>query len=70
MKRLLERRMPIKMLINAENIFGNIIYIYGNASKIEGDASGIGGDVDTCEISSEERLRGVYIEELINKVDL
>jgi len=37
----------------------------GDVTRISGDVSGISGDVDACEITNEERERGVDIKDLI-----
>jgi len=33
---------------------------------ISGDLSGISGDLDNCEITEEDRKRGITVEELTN----
>ena len=46
-------------------IRGNVSGISGDVSGIRGEVSGISGDVDLCEISEDERKRGVAIEDLV-----
>ena len=41
--------------------------ITGMHSGITGDLTGITGDLDTCEITDEERKKGINITELIKK---
>ena len=41
--------------------------ILGIHEGISGNVSGIRGDIDDCEISDEERKRGIKIEELIKE---
>ena len=54
---------------DVSEISGNVSRISGDVSGISGDASGISGDVDLCEITKEEREKGIKIEELIeNKI--
>ena len=79
MKRMLKRKVGIYYWENnkktigksksifgdVSGIFGNVSDIFGNVSGIFGDVSGIFGDVDDCEITTEERERGIKITELI-----
>ena len=39
--------------------------ISGNVTGISGDVTGISGDVDECELTSENRKKGVKINDLI-----
>ena len=59
----------------------NIIYYYkgsdriegappevsGNLTGISGDLTGIRGDLDDCEISDEDRKKGIDISELVEE---
>ena len=47
------------------NINDNVSYISGNVSYISGDVSGLSGNIDLCEITEEERQKGIKIEDLI-----
>jgi hypothetical protein len=47
------------------DIRGNLSGIRGNLSNIRGNLSNIRGDLDDCEISSEDRDKGIHISELI-----
>lgn len=49
------------------NITGMHSGIRGDLSGIRGDLTGIRGDLDTCEITDEEREKGINITELIKK---
>ena len=51
---------------NVSGIRGNVSGIRGDVSGISGNVSGISGNVSDCEISSEERLNGVNINDLID----
>mgnify|MGYP001607139993 CR=1 FL=1 len=51
---------------------GNVSGLSGNASELSGDVSGLSGDVselngniDFCELSDNDRKRGIRIEALI-----
>jgi hypothetical protein len=46
-------------------ISGDLSNISGNLSGISGDLSGISGNVDDCELTDEDRKRGVHILELV-----
>jgi len=39
--------------------------LYGNVSGLSGDVSGLSGNLDACEITNEEREKGVDIKDLI-----
>jgi len=41
--------------------------ITGDLTGIRGDLTGITGNLDTCEITDEERKKGINITELIKK---
>ena len=49
-------------------ISGDVSGISGNVSGLNGDVTRISGDVDACEITNEERERGVDIKDLIDKI--
>ena len=57
MKRNLKK--PSKLIGMHDDISGDVTGIYG-------DASGIKGDVDICDISDEERINGINIDDLIS----
>lgn len=50
-----------------DGIVGDVSGLRGDVSGIFGDATGIQGDLDDCELTDEERKRGVDIEALIEK---
>ena len=52
---------------DVSNISGDVLNIYGDVSGIYGDASDISGYIDSCEITDEEREKGVRIEDLLIK---
>lgn len=49
-----------------EWIKGNASYIRGDVSGIVGNVSDIEGNLDDCNISEEERKKGINIKDLIN----
>ena len=68
MKRVLIRiKHKIYYYRNNKEILGVHEDIRGDESGISGDVSRISGDIDDCEISDEERKRGIKIEELIKE---
>ena len=50
---------------NLTGITGNLFGITGDLFGIRGDLTGIRGDLDDCDITPEERERGISIEDLI-----
>ena len=50
--------------IHAE-LSGDVSHLSGDVTGLSGYVSGIYGDVDACEITNEERERGVDIKDLI-----
>ena len=43
------------------------VRIKGVHSKLSGDVSGLSGDVSDCEITEEDRAKGIDISELIKE---
>jgi hypothetical protein len=54
-----------KALNNLSGIKGDLFGITGNLSGIKGDFTGITGNIDDCEITQEERDKGINIYDLI-----
>jgi len=50
---------------NLSGIHGNLTYIRGDLTGIRGDLTGIRGNIDDCELTDEDRERGVDISELV-----
>ena len=50
---------------NVGGIRGNVSAIYDNVSGIYGDVSNISGNLDECELTDEDRARGIDISQLI-----
>ena len=48
------------------DLYGKIsLTLSGNITKIYGDCTGITGDLDECEITEEDRKKGINIKDLI-----
>ncbi len=45
---------------------GDVTGLKGDVTGIYGKAPGLGGNIDDCEITEEERRKGINIEDLIN----
>jgi hypothetical protein len=48
-----------------EGITGNLSGITGNLTGIRGNLTDITGNIDNCEITPEEREKGIHIDQLI-----
>ena len=48
------------------NIYGTLSeHLHGDISYVFGDCTGISGNLDECELTEEDRKKGVNIEDLI-----
>ena len=76
MKRMLQKndkklyfiRDNVKIFLNQEKIDKHIypeVKIRGNVSNISGDVSDISGNIDDCNITNEERKKGININDLV-----
>ena len=71
MKKALNRKepeiinMPSGIRGNISNITGNVSGIWGNVTGIKGNVTDITGNIDDCELTTEERIQGVDINDLI-----
>jgi len=50
---------------NLTGISGDLTNVSGNLTCVYGDLSDISGDLDACEITEEDRERGIKIDELV-----
>ena len=50
---------------NLSGIIGDLSGIRGNLSGIIGDLSGIIGDLTDCQLTEEDRKKGIKIEDLV-----
>ena len=48
-----------------DRITGNVIDISGNVSYISGNVSDISGNLNDCEITDEDRKKGIDINDLV-----
>jgi hypothetical protein len=46
-------------------VTGNLSGVWGDLSGVTGNLSGVWGDLDDCELTPEDRERGVSVEELL-----
>ena len=52
---------------DVSGLSGNVSGLYGNVSGLFGYVSGLSGDVSDCEITDEDRAKGIDISELIKE---
>ena len=45
-------------------LIGNCSGLSGNCSGLYGDCTGLSGDLDQCEITQEDRIKGININDL------
>lgn len=64
MKKTLTKSAPALIGMHP-GITGNVSGITGDVSGITGNVSGIRGDLDACELTQEDRARGVNILDLV-----
>ena len=53
---------------NSEMI-GNCTGLYGNCTGLRGDCTGLRGDLYECDITDEDRKKGIDIAELVGEKD-
>jgi hypothetical protein len=51
---------------NVSGLWGDVSDLRGNASNLIGDVSGLRGDFDDCDITDDERLAGMNVDDLVN----
>lgn len=56
---------PAGVCGDLSGVRGNLTGVRGDLSGVWGNLSGVCGDIDDCDLSPEERARGVHIDELI-----
>ena len=52
---------------DVDGLTGDVDGLTGDVDGLRGDVTGLRGDVDSCEITKEEREKGINIEDLIPK---
>ena len=48
------------------NLRGDVSGLRGDVSDLRGDVSGLRGDFDDCDITDDERLAGMNVDDLVN----
>ena len=54
---------------NCTGLYGNCTGLYGNCTGLYGDCSGLRGDLYECDITDEDRKKGIDIAELVGEKD-
>ena len=67
MKKELKRSTGTYYYKGEERFYGVPDGITGDLSGITGDLSDITGDIDACELTDEDKKRGVNVSELIQE---
>lgn len=49
----------------ADDLKGNVMGLTGDVTGLHGDVTGIRGDIDSCELTQEEREKGVDVASLV-----
>ena len=60
MKKILEKRENI-----LTGLHGDVTGLTGNVSGLYGDVTGLTGDANLCELTTEERSKGINIQLLV-----
>ncbi len=50
---------------NLSGLWGHCAGLRGNCTGLTGDCSGLTGDLDECEITDEDRVRGIDVRTLV-----
>jgi len=50
------------------DVRGDLSNVRGNLSGVRGNLSGVYGDLDNCQLTSDDRAKGVDVEDLIADV--
>ena len=66
-KKLKRQRQVLHHTKNSENVLGKNEHMTGNCSDLRGDCSGLWGDIDRCQLSVDDRNKGVSITNLIGE---
>ena len=65
MKKALTRDTGLYHMIGGKRVDGPHPGLSGNCTGLWGDCTGLSGDLDECEITDEERNKGIRLEELV-----
>ena len=55
---------------NCSRLYGNCSLLSGDCSRLSGDCSGLSGDLDECDITEEERKKGIKISDLVREEEV
>ena len=69
LKKLQPKGSTIFYCDNGKRIEGAPSDVRGDLSGVRGDLSGVSGDLDDCEISDDDREKGIDIEDLIKAIN-
>ena len=58
-----------EMIGNCTGLYGNCTGLYGNCTGLRGDCTGLRGDLYECDITDEDRKKGIDIAELVGEKD-
>ena len=58
-----------EMIGNCTSLNGNCTGLYGNCTGLRGDCTGLRGDLYECDITDEDRKKGIDIAELVGEKD-
>ena len=48
------------------NLRGDVSGLSGDVSGLRGNVSGLSGDFDDCDITDDDRLAGINVDDLVN----
>ena len=54
---------------NCSGLYGDCSGLYGNCTSLRGDCTSLYGDLDECDITDEDRKKGIDIAELVGEKD-
>ena len=58
-----------EMIGNCTGLSGNCSGLYGNCTRLNGNCTGLRGDLYECDITDEDRKKGIDIAELVGEKD-
>ena len=58
-----------EMIGNCSGLYGNCSGLYGDCTGLYGNCSGLYGDLYECDITDEDRKKGIDIAELVGEKD-
>ena len=64
-KKLHKEKKELYHYVDGQKVFGENSKMSGDCSYLSGNCSRLSGDLDDCEITKEERKKGVNIKNLV-----